>query len=133
MQRLTAHWQRLDMDDTYSFTSQWIDEVVAEGYAGCYVLGNASGERFEARFVGRSDSDVHKELRAHALKDQGSTHNQYKHFKYGLAVSAQAAFDIECQVYHEAGGRKRLDNTSHPSRPKHSEWKCPVQDCHDLD
>ncbi len=130
MQRSATSWLRFGMDDTYAFTTQWIDEVVPEGYAGCYVLGNASGERFEARYVGRSDSDIHQELMA---QKRPGAHNQCKYFKYGLAESAQVAFEIECQVYHESGGSHSLDNKMHPSRPKHSGWQCPVGDCHELD
>src|SRR5512135_2994291 len=110
MQRSTVLWLSLDMDDTYSFTTQWIDEVVPEGYAGCYVLGNTSGQRFEAKFVGRSDSDIHQELIAQKGKGAQSTPGQFKYFKYGLARSAQAAFEIECRVYHESGGSDSLDN-----------------------
>ncbi len=133
MQKPTASWLNLDMDDTYAFTNQWIDEVVPEGYAGCYVLGNASGPRFEARYVGRSDSDVHSELRAQKGSGARSSHSQFKYFKYGLAVSAQAAFEIDCQVYHESGGNDSLDNKRHPDRPNHSGWKCPIDECQERD
>ncbi len=133
MQGSTVSWLSLDMDDTYAFTREWIDEVVPEGYAGCYVLGNASGQRFEAKFVGRSDSDLHKELMAQKVTGSHSAPDQFRYFKYGLARSAQAAFEIECRVYHESGGTDSLDNKSHPDRPKRSEWKCPVEDCHELD
>ncbi len=129
----TVSWLRLDMDDTYAFTAQWIDEVVPEGYAGCYVLGNANGSQFEVGYVGRSDSDVHQELRVQEGKNRAGAHNPYKYFKYGLAQTAQAAFEIECQVYHESGGSDSLDNKTHPGGPKKAHWKCPVDDCHELD
>ncbi len=129
----TALWQQLDMDDTYALTPQWIDEVVPEGYAGFYAIGNANGQRFEVRYVGRSDSDVHQELRRQEEKNRARGHNPYKYFKYRLAKSAQAAFEIECQVFHESGGSDNLDNKTHPARLKKSGWQCPVDNCHELD
>ncbi len=133
MQISSASWLELDMGDTYAFTTQWIDEVVPEGYAGFYALGNANGQQFEARYVGRSDSDIHQELETQEGKNREGAQNQYKYFKYSLAVSAQAAFEIECRVYHESGGSDSLDNKTHPARLKRSGWKCPVGHCHELD
>jgi hypothetical protein len=133
MSSSTPSWMSLQMDDTYLFTGQWIDELVAEGYAGYYILGNASGEVFEPRCIGRSDSDVHHELEAQESERRESAYHNYKYFKFGLAKSAQAAFEMECQLYHQLGSSDLLDNKVHPVRPKGALWKCPVDSCHELD
>jgi hypothetical protein len=133
MSSSTPSWMNLQMDDTYVFAGQWIDELVAEGYAGYYVLGNANGNVFEPRYVGRSDSDIHQELKAQEGKRRKDAYHNYKHFKFGLAESALAAFETECQLYHQSGSSGYLDNQVHPVRPKHTLWKCPVDGCHEFD
>lgn len=133
MSNSTLSWTSFQMDDTYLFTAQWVDELVAAGCAGYYVLGNASGKVFEPCYVGRSDSDIHQELKAQEDQRRKSSYHNYKYFKFGLAASAQAAFETECQLYHRSGRGELLDNEVHPVRPKNSGWKCPVDGCHEFD
>ena len=44
---------------------------------------------------------------------------------------AKAAFEKECQNYHDFGGSKKLDNKIHPDRPKDKDYECPVCDIFD--
>lgn len=132
MSNSTLSWMSLQMEDTYLFTGQWIDELVAEGYAGYYVLGNARKDVFEPRYLGRSGTDVHQELKAQEGERRNSAGHNYKYFKFGLAGSPQVAFEMECRLYHQLGSSELLDNTVHPVRPKGTAWKCPVGSCHEF-
>lgn len=85
---------------------------------GAYALGhtNPRGE-FVARFIGRSDTDVNRELK--------TCIGRYTQFEYRHFLSARAAFEKECALFHDLGGATRLDNTAHPARPTASQWACP--------
>ena len=83
--------------------------------AGTYALGEVRSDGgFYIYYVGRSDTDVGNRLLDHAGK--------YPAFKYGYSSSPQAAFEKECELYHNFGPP---DNTLHPDRPKNSGWKYP--------
>jgi hypothetical protein len=110
----------LSMLGPYDFNALEIDRVVTKTSLGNYALGyiNEKEKTFYPRYVGRSDSDVNKELKAKLpLK--------HPKFKYSYATSAKAAFEKECQNYHDFGGRRKLENKVHPNRPSGTDWKCP--------
>ena len=109
----------LEMEGSYPFTSSEIDRVVTKTSPGNYALGYTEKDSFIVRYVGRSDTDVKKELKARL-------DSKYKRFKYSYATSPKAAFEKECRNYHDFGGKKDLDNDIHPSRPADTDWKCPV-------
>jgi hypothetical protein len=110
----------LDMNGPYTFSSSEIDRVVTQTSPGNYGLGYVNDkDAFVVKYVGRSDSDVNKELKARL-------NNIYKKFKYSYATSPKAAFEKECHNYHDFGGNKELDNEIHPSRPAGTNWSCPV-------
>lgn len=94
-----------------------IDQYVGNNI-GAYALGhtNERGE-FVVRFVGRSDSDVNQQLKTWI--------GRYDKFEYRHFLSARAAFEKECRLFHGFGGTNRLDNSAHPSRPEGSDWTCP--------
>lgn len=52
--------------------------------------------------------------------------SSYTHFAFCYAASAAAAFDRECQDYHELGGSEGLDNPRHPEPPDDTPWTCPI-------
>ena len=115
----------LGMRGPYVFTSAKIDEVVTRTSAGNYALGYTKGDgTFIVQYVGRSDADLNKELKARLT-------DKYKKFKYSYATSRKAAFEKECHNYHDFGGSKKLDNKVHPDRPNGTNWKCPVCDIFD--
>lgn len=115
----------LGMEGPYSFTSSEIDEAVTKTSPGNYASGHKNEEgTFIVEYVGRSDTDVNKELKARLT-------NKYKHFKYSYATSPKAAFEKECHNYHDFGGKEKLDNEIHPSRPAGTDWECPVCDIFD--
>lgn len=112
----------LGMSGPYAFTSTKIDEVVTRKSAGNYALGHTKDDgTFIVEYVGRSDTDLNEELNAR-LSDR------YKKFKYSYATSPKAAFEKECQNYHDFGESAKLDNKYHPARPDGTNWKCPVCD-----
>jgi hypothetical protein len=109
----------LDMSAAYELTSKKIDEVVAKTSAGNYALGHVSDSPFRVNYVGRSDDDVRGRLKQWVGSD-------YTSFKFSSALSARAAFEKECQNYHDFGGTEKLDNKEHPGRPDGTSLKCPI-------
>nr|DAY36314.1 MAG TPA: RUBREDOXIN TRANSPORT, RUBREDOXIN, GUILLARDIA THETA [Caudoviricetes sp.] len=112
---------KLDMRGPFSFTDDEIDREITEKRVGNYALGYINEKnQFIVRYVGRSDNDVKKRIKDHLGKS-------YTHFKFEYAKSPKAAFEKECQNYHDFGESKLLDNEIHPDLPDESKnWKCPV-------
>ena len=74
---------------------------------GAYALGRTEGNTFLISYVGRSDTDV-----ATRLQNWVGTYNE---FKFDYFPSAQAAFEKECNLYHDFSPP---DNTIHPAKPE---------------
>lgn len=105
----------LDMKGPYDLTDSEIDRVVTKKSRGNYALGRVRDDgTFLVSRVGRSDSDVNARLHDHA--------GDYKKFKFSYASSAKAAFEKECENYHDFDP---ADNKVHPDRPNGTNWKCP--------
>lgn len=100
----------------YSLTSSGVDNAVTKASAGAYALGKSDGGTFYVSYIGRSDSDVNARLKKHVGK--------YNQFKFDYFGSPKAAFEKECNLYHDFGANY-LDNEIHPDRPEGSGWKCP--------
>ena len=98
----------------YALTSANVDKYVS-AQIGTYVLGHESNGSFYLDYVGRSDTDVNNRL-----KDWAPT--KYQMFKFDYFATAKAAFERECQIYHDFSG---LDNDVHPARPKGATYGCP--------
>ena len=90
-------------------SSDNIDNFIKACSPGNYALGYIEGKAFIVKYVGRSDHDLNEELK--------NMVGYYPHFKWSYASSVKAAFDKECQNYHDFGGSEDLDNDSHPARP----------------
>jgi hypothetical protein len=102
------------LNGPYTLTAANIDAVVTKISPGAYALGYSEGDTFYIHRVGRSDNDLNKRL-----KDYVGDYNQ---FKYDYFPSAKAAFEKECNLYHDF---KPKDNVNHPDRPNGSNWSCP--------
>lgn len=105
----------------YSLDTKTIDAVVTKKTsAGAYALGYTKKkdgkETFYPIYVGRSDSDINGRLKSWV----GSKYSKFKFDYYG---SPKAAFEKECNLYHD--WKKQLDNKEHPDRPENANWKCP--------
>ncbi len=106
------------MQGSFNLDEDTIDEKVTKTSAGNYALGSKDDEgTFLVYYVGRSDSDVNKRLKRWV--------NNTKHplFKFSYASSAKAAYEKECQNYHDF---EPPDNDVHPDKPSGSNWECPV-------
>lgn len=118
--RKGGYMPKLNMQGSYSFDEETINNVITRTSAGNYALGYINeNDRFVPLYVGRADSDVRGRLLQHLGEN-------YSRFKFSYATSPKAAFEKECQNYHDFNPR---DNKIHPDRPSNSkEWKCPVCD-----
>lgn len=112
---------RLNMQGSYTLDSETINEIITKTSAGNYALGHTEDKTFYVQYVGRSDTDLKARLLTHA------SDKKYAEFKYSYATSPKAAFEKECQNFHDFGGISKLSNTIHPDRPSNSkDWECPV-------
>jgi chaperonin GroEL (HSP60 family) len=110
----------LEMLGPHSLSATEIDTHVTKKSIGNYALGYVREDgAFIVQYVGRSDIDLNARLKQHA------TVGKYTMFKYSYAKSKRAAFEKECQNFHDFGGTENLGNDIHPDRPAGSEWKCP--------
>lgn len=114
---------KLNMKGSYELTNEKIDEVITKTSAGNYALGYEKEGTFYVNYVGRADSDVNGRLKKWV--------DSYKKFKFSYATSPKAAFEKECENYHDFGESKSLDNKIHPDRPNGASWKCPKCDTFD--
>jgi len=105
----------------FLLTEDGIDNEVTRVSPGAYVLGYLNGNKtFIVCYVGRSDDDLNKRLKKWVGR------KNYKRFKYAYFSSPKAAFEKECRLYHDFGGKGKLDNDIHPARPENTNWECPV-------
>lgn len=116
----------LNMNGSYKLDSKTVNVTITKTSAGNYALGYIKDGTFIVKYVGRSDSDLKTRLLSHVASEK------YDRFKYSYATSPKAAFEKECQNFHDFGGITSLDNTIHPDRPSNSKnWECPICDIFD--
>lgn len=99
---------------SFALTDEKINEEITKTSPGAYALGRVKDDTFYIDYVGRSDTDVNKRLHSHV--------GNYPRFKYDYFSSAKAAFEKECNLWHDFSP---ADNSIHPARPNGSNWKCP--------
>lgn len=90
-------------------TSNNIDKLIQARSPGNFALGHIEGKAFIVQYIGRSDENLNEKLK--------SCIGKYQLFKWSYASSEIAAFDKECQNYHDFGGNIDLDNDNHPEKP----------------
>ena len=105
--------ERNGIEGPFPLTDTSIDEQVTDTSPGVFTLDDDDTVRFHVVFVGRSDRDVNNQLHVYVGK--------YKRFKFAYCLSAQTAFEKECELFHDFDPR---DNVNHPARPGDSGWKC---------
>ena len=92
-----------------------IDAAITRQSAGVYALGYTSPDgKFCINHIGRADTDVKSKLR----ECIGSA----TLFKFGYLPSRKAAFERECELFHDLGPP---GNRVHPGRPQGTNWVCP--------
>jgi len=102
----------------YTLDNETIERVVTRTSPGAYALGHVKDNTFYVYYVGRSDDDINSRL-----KDWVGS--KYSKFKFEYYDSPKAAFEKECNLYHDFGGKEKLDNDKHPERPDGTNWQCP--------
>jgi hypothetical protein len=99
----------------YRLTFDAIDAAITQSSPGVFALGHSdAGGRFCVNHVGRSDADLKVRLRDFIGSDSL--------FKYGYSPSSEAAFQKECEIFHDVRPPRTL---VHPGRPKGTSWECP--------
>jgi hypothetical protein len=99
----------------FALADNIIDQQVDVRSPGAFALGDShNGDEFKAAFVGSSELDVNNQLHVYV--------GTYRRFKFVYCASARAAFEKECQLFHDFAPR---DNLTHPPRPARSDWTCP--------
>jgi len=105
------------LNGLYKLDKDTIDKVVTKKSAGAYVLGSlGKNKRLVPEYVGRDDKDINDRLNSWVGKG-------YSHFKFKYYDSPKAAFEKECNLYHD--WKSQLDNKIHPARPDGASWQCP--------
>lgn len=112
----------LNMTGPFLLNEKEIDQNIERSIPGNYAYGYLNDDnRFVVEYVGRSDTDLNERIR-HGL-------GKYKMFKFSYAINVQAAYEKECQNFHDFGGDDGiLDNKIHPDSPENTNLKCPI--CH---
>ena len=100
----------------YRLERKTIDEVIDKILPGAYAVGIPDGERFNVRLVGRSDYDIGARIKEFL--------GFYPQFAFAYFDTARAAFEKECQLFHDYAPFA-LDSRLHPSRRAYSSWRCP--------
>ena len=99
----------------YRLTFDGINNAVARRSAGVFALGHKDPSgNFQVKHVGRSDTDIRSKL----CECIGSDIL----FKFGFYGSAKAAFEKECELFHDFSPP---GNRIHPGRSKATMWECP--------
>ena len=108
----------LGMNGPYKLNRDTIDAKVTKKSPGNYALGRKDPDgTFLVGYVGRADSDIKGRLKSWVGKTKRPL------FKFSYATSAKAAFEKECENYHDF---KPPGNDVHPARPDGTNWKCSV-------
>jgi hypothetical protein len=99
----------------YALVYDVVDAEVADNHPGTYVLGYIDFQgRFCVNFVGSSPTDLRAKLKERIGTAQC--------FKFRHFVSDRAAFEKECELFHQF---LPSGNFLHPDRPPNTTWRCP--------
>ncbi len=105
----------LGLEGPWQLNAETIDDNFTKVSPGNYALGEINGKgAFVVSRVGRSDEDLNGRLHQHI--------GSYSHFKASYASSKKAAFEKECNNWHDF---EPPDNKIHPDRPSGMSWSCP--------
>lgn len=99
----------------FQLTEERIDENVVPDSAGVYGVGYSRANTFVLAYLGRSDADLRLDLKGHVR-------GPYQQFMFAYALSAEDAFEKQCELYHQG---VYLENESHPRPPGGLNLPCP--------
>src|SRR5579862_8512782 len=103
------------MSQGFTLNEERIDEVVTKTSPGVYLLDPTSNGPFDPAYAGRSDFDLNARLKDWVGEG-------YKFFSAAYCPTPKAAFEAECELYHDY---KPRHNQVHPARPAGSNAVCP--------
>lgn len=103
------------MEGPYRLTGDQVTSWVPLPLPGVYLLSDDGEEMLR---VGRCHDHM-----AACLKGWVGW---YRLFWFDYALSPRAAYQRECELYHQHAPR---DNQSHPQAPSRTRWLCPVPQC----
>ena len=106
----------------------YVQDYVRRGSIGVYVLyvNNDS----VIGYVGRSDTDLLREIPYRASRREYWAGIRYHYFCFEETGSSNESYKRECELWHQFGGETHvLDQSRHPSKPKYSGCRCPVPGC----
>jgi len=116
---------KLDMDGPFDLTDGVINKKVNGDAIGNFALGfvNKKGN-FVVKMIGRADSDLQSEIRKARRKYAGGVLSRMlgrgtalDKFKYSLADTADAAYQVQRRAFEDFGGSKKLLNEAAPEPP----------------
>jgi hypothetical protein len=90
----------------YNLDNATIDAIVTRTSPGAYALGKVDDNIFYVSYVGRSDDDINRRLKDWVGK--------YPKFKFEYYDSPKAAFEKECNLYHDFGEKENWIITTTP-------------------
>lgn len=118
----------LDMLGPFALTDIDVNKRVPEDVMGNYAFLQKKWltDEYLVRYVGRSDSDLKKEIKQQMKTDRakGCTH-----FMFSMASTKKEAFEKECHNYHDFGESECLYNDIHPAKPAGTKYECPIKRC----
>lgn len=93
--------ERNGLRGPFALSDDMIDREVNGHRAGAFALDDCgNGDNFTITFVGRSDIDVNNQLHVYV--------GRYERFKFVYCSSAKAAFERECELFHDFAPREGI-------------------------
>ncbi|EJF52838.1 hypothetical protein SapgrDRAFT_1113 [Saprospira grandis DSM 2844] len=107
----------------FEFNPETVKNEVEAGQMGNFALGKLdAADRFHPLKVGRSDTDLQRELLRWAHFPQ------YTHFSYQYAYTLKQAYELECKNFHTAVSQLNK-RAVHPEPPAGHDFRCPNPWC----
>lgn len=118
----------LNMGSAYPLTEETVKAQVKDKI-GNYAFRKFENNIWRVKYVGRSDSQLQKEIIQQARLHKMLDVEGYE-FKFSYANNITEAYEKECQNYHDFGENKCLLNERHPKKPAdNNHYHCPVESC----
>jgi len=102
-----THWMKFSQENVNS---------VPEAILGVFQLSR-DGEKIA--YVGRADDNLRD--RISEMLGKG-----YEYFQWVQLPWVKETFEMNCRLFHSAGGARKLDNLDHPYPPEGKLWRCTV-------
>jgi hypothetical protein len=97
------------------FTQDNVNHV-PDGILGVFQLSRGGAT---IAYVGRADQNLRLSLQEFLGKG-------YKQFQWVQLPWVKETYEMQCRLFHHAGGLKELDNVDHPYPPEGKLWRCAI-------